>query len=159
MINFKRALCVVFVFGLCFSLFLSCSSSSIYARGALFESVLRPYPSHAAMLVNQRCAKYEKGKCIELDHQIFDLKKSGDKKQLVDLKFICNVAGARFGICHDSAGLCQLGPYGKRPCVFCSRQVVVIKRLDIEKDFQYILNSNAICAAQDSFIGQRLFLK
>lgn len=140
-------------------LLLSCSSPKIYSRGALFETVLKVYPSHPEKLTNQRCAKYEKGKCVELDHQTFDLNVWADRKQLLELKFICNVAGERFGICHTDNGLCQIGPYGKRPCVFCSRQVIVIKRLDMKKDFKQILNSNTICAAQDSFMGQRLFYK
>jgi hypothetical protein len=158
MLNSKSAF-VCFLVLMAAMLLLSCSTNDIYARGALFESVLRPYPSHPNKLVNQRCAKYDKGKCVELDHKVFDLSVWEDRKQLLDLKFICNVAGQRFGICHSDDGLCQLGPYGKRPCIFCSRPVIVLKRLDMRKDFQYIINSNAICAAQDSFIGQRLFLQ
>lgn len=157
MLKYKRALLSLFIIGF---LLLACSSNEIFHRGALFETLLRVYPSHPNMLVNQRCAKFDKGKCIELDHQVFNLKKPEDKKQLVDLKFICNVAGERFGVCHNYAGLCKIGPYGPRPCpIFCSRPVVILKYLDIEKDFKYILNSNTICAAQDSFMGQRLFYK
>lgn len=138
-------------------LLIACTTSTIYNRGALFEMVLRPYPSTPNVLVNQRCVKYERAVCVETDKLIFDLKKLEDRKQLIDLKFICNVAGERFGICHNDAGLCQIGPYGKKPCLFCSRQIVLLKRLDIEKDFQYILNSNTMCAAGDSFIGKRMF--
>lgn len=156
MLNFKGAsLCFLILMAV--MLLLSCSTKEIYARGALFESVLRPYPSHPERLTNQRCAKYDNGKCVELDHQTFDLSVWADRKQLLELKFICNVAGQRFGICHNDNGLCQLGPYGKKPCLFCSRPVVILKRLDMKKDYQYLLNSNAICAAQDSFMGQRLF--
>lgn len=158
MLKFKGAP-LYFLFLLAALLFtnVSCSLNKVYSRGALFDTILRPYPSEPGKLVNQRCIKYEKNNCVETDKLIFDLKNPKDKKQLIDLKFICNVAGQRFGICHEQSGLCQIGPYGKRPCLFCSRQVVILKILDIEKDFQYILNSNTICAAQDSFIGQRLF--
>lgn len=159
MLRFIRAFVCFVVLMAIFFLLSSCSTDKIYARGALFETILRPYPSHPAKLTNQRCAKYEKGKCIELDYQAFDLNVWADRKQLLELEFVCNVAGERFGICHNDNGLCQLGPYGKRPCIFCSRNVIVIKRLDMVKDYQYLLNANTICAAQDSFMGQRLFYK
>lgn len=156
MINSKSAPRVLYFF-LIALLSSSCSTYTIYSRGALFEMVLRPYPYHESLLVNQSCTEYKDNKCIKADVVVFNLKKEEDKKQLVDLKFICNVAGARFGICLDSPGLCQTARIGKRPCIFCPKKTVVVKRLDIETDFQYILNANTVCAAQDSFMGKRLF--
>ena len=156
MLLFKRPpllVCVSFVL----VFLLSCNSDKIYSRGALFDLVIRPYPAYKNLLVNQRCIKYEKGICIETDILAFDLKKEADRTQLIRSKFLCNVGGQRFGICSNSAGLCQQSRIGKRPCLFCERSIVTIKKLDIEKDFQYILDSNTLCAAQDSFVGKRLF--
>lgn len=134
---------------------LSCTTTPTYSRGALFEQILRPYPAHPNMLVNQACVKYERGVCIQIDTVLFDLKKEEDKKQLRDLKFICKVGAERFGICFEGAGLCQMTK--AKLCRLCVKKYIVIKQLDIERDFQFILNSNTLCAAQDSFIGKRLF--
>jgi len=109
------------------------------------------------MLVNQRCIEYDKTKCVKTDTLVFDLKVDEDKKQLRELKFICKVGADRFGICEEGAGLCQYTRV--KSCLLCSKKYVLFKRLDIEKDFKFILNSNSYCAAQDSFIGKRMFFE
>jgi hypothetical protein len=135
-------------------LLVCCTSTTIYTRGALFDLVLRPYPAYPYTLSNQRCVDKE---CKQTDVKSFDLSVIDDRKQLRDLKFTCNVAGERFGICHDSNGLCQLTKAAKRPCLFCERPIIVFKRLDMRDDFQFLVNSSAICAAQESFMGGVLF--
>jgi len=134
----------------------TCSTNEIYERGALFDLIVRPYPNEIGLLSNQRCVEYKDGKCSKTDKKSWDLRNESQRQELIQMKFHCNVGGKRFGICSDYSGLCHTRPY--RKSWFHSWTFPIYEYLDSEKDFQHLINSNTICAAMDSYVGQRLFL-
>ncbi len=136
----------------------SCSSPQVLERGALFDILLRAYPGETGKLTNQRCKEYKGDDCIAFDRLNFDLTDSVQRKQLINLKFICDVAGERFGICLDGAALCQLATYEKRVLgIVVKRYTYVRRRIDAVKEHQFFVDANTYCVAQESDLGKVMF--
>lgn len=132
-----------------------CSSHDdrIYSRGPLFEQRLAVRPGHEASLTNQTCKLREEGKCVEMDVKVYDMRGSEIREQLVDLKFVCNVAGVRYRIDRNAPDLV----HQKCERSWFKRKCEVVSRLSFVDDFDRLVNSATVCAAQDSAMGQVLF--
>ena len=131
----------------------ACSTPKLYPRQPLFEQRLAPRPGYKG-LTNQVCEEKSKDDtCTKWSVIVYDLADPLVRKQLRDLKFICNVAGQRFRIDGARNGLTSWTDCG----FWCKYQEVDF--IDMEKDMQRLINSNTVCAAQESTFGRFLFLK
>lgn len=137
---------------------LSCITSctitpTIYTRQPLFDQRLAPTAGHKG-LTNQVCKAWVDDKCTQMDMVEYDLALPEVRKQLVDLKFVCNVAGVRYGV-----DLARPELINQKCGGFFSRSCDPVDTIDVTKDLQKLINANTVCAAQDSAYGKSLFLK
>jgi hypothetical protein len=135
-----------------FVLLAACSTPKIFVRQPLFEQRLAPRPGFVG-LTNQVCELKEDNKCTKWSVAVYDLKDPIVRQELIRLKFVCNVSGMRYRISPDRNGLSSW-----HDCGFWCKYVEV-SYLDMEKDHQKLLNSNTVCASQDSDFGKFLFLR
>jgi hypothetical protein len=81
-----------------------------------------------------------------------------ERQQLIDLKFVCDVGGQRFGVCADKAALCQVTTYKKTFLgIKVKTYTAVIKEISLVDKYDQLLNANTYCAAQESDLGKEMF--
>ncbi len=139
-----------------FLLLLIVSCATIYQRGPDSTLVIRPRAGHADKLTNQVCTKKDwLGRCKSFDIKEFDFNSDSVRKELRDLKFVCNVAGERFAVCEKSRGLCRLTRVDQG--WFKPKITVVKKYYSMHDDYDFLIQSNAYCCAFDSVCGRHMF--
>lgn len=93
--------CAALLFGGC------ATGPRSYANVPLVDQVLHADASKPGWLYNRACLTYDKGACTVWDVRQYALADEAFRKSAVELGMVCNVAGARWKICPDKAGLCQ----------------------------------------------------
>lgn len=141
------------------SFFMFGCASKIYSRSALIDQILRARPGHKN-LTNQICDEYRADDCLRPNVVEYDISDPALRKTLTDLKFVCNVAGQRYEICLDKPGLCTYTEQvSKFLFIVTDRKIVLLDYIPIPEKTQFLLDSNTICAAQESAFGQMMFVK
>lgn len=137
----------------------SCSTPKVLDRGPVAELLLRPRKEYPDMLTNRRCVAYKPrtSTCTSWDTKTFDLNDQAVRDLLRNLRFVCNVQGARFVPCPTARGLCQLtqehsgfGPWAKTT-------TKLNKYISLHSDLDFLIAANTKCAAYNSAAGQHLF--
>ncbi len=139
--------------------FAGCSTElPVYDRGALFDLIIWASPKYPGKLINQNCVKYEKDACVQFDVMQFDLADEAQRKSLWDQMFMCNVGGQRYAICKTKPGLCMNGERIKKFIgIVVSRDIIEVDYIPLKEGFQFLADSNTICAAKNSLIGREEF--
>jgi hypothetical protein len=136
-----------------------CSSSpQIYPRKELISWELRPRTGHIG-LTSQRCIKYEKEKCIELDLVEFDLNKDEDRKRLHDARFVCRVEVSPrpwYRICRELHGLCQQAEITTGSWFNRKKEIKLISFIDINKGYNFLIDSGAYCISLNNPLSSEL---
>jgi hypothetical protein len=134
---------------------MACATFGLYNRQPLFEQRLVPRPEFEGFLTNQLCVKYEGRKCVQIDVRTYDMRDVDIRKELIHLLFICNIAGRRFRIDLARPGFIEQRQEG---WVF-QKKLKELEFISVVTQYKRLLNSNTVCAAQDSQFGKTLFLK
>jgi len=137
-------------------LLVNCTTKPIYHRGPLKEQVLRPRTGYEGRLTNKRCIERKKysEECLKFDVVEYDLNRTGVRNLLRDLKFVCNVRGARFVPCEKSTGICQL----HRVKVGWGKYEIQVKKyLSMNDDYGFLVGADTYCASIDSTVGRQMF--
>lgn len=119
---------------------------------------LTPRPGHEGSLTNRICRKWEGSECKEVSVISYDLNDPNVRYQLNEFKFACNVAGSRYRVCLDRAGLCrtemtqECKKWGKtffRRATVCREwgNRIDTKFIDINASYQFLINAATECRA------------
>lgn len=143
------------LFALLFLFGCSTTNNKVLDRGPLINQRLQFRPGYEG-LVSQTCAEFKGDKCLRMDRKIYDLRDEEIRKQLIEVKMICNVGGARYRVCRETKGLCRQ-TVTRSGFLGLSKKVTLLDVKLQERDFQSLLNLNTWCASQDSTLGQLMF--
>lgn len=113
----------------------------VYPRNALVNEILRPRTGYKG-LTNRACSKTDpKMGCVAYEVKDYLLDDLPTRKSLSDLVFVCNVAGKRYKVCPDKAGLCRKHCEG---FIFksCEEDFLPIT------GYQFLIDSATKCASQ-----------
>lgn len=138
---------------------LGCSTPApLEVRGPLFEQRLAPRPGFVG-LVNQVCIGRKGAACDRMEEIDYDLARPEIRARLSEVRMVCNVAGDRLVVCPDKPGLCSYAEKSKRFLwIRYSREWVEARFIPIKEGYQTLLDAKTWCAAQESLLGQAMFL-
>jgi hypothetical protein len=142
-------LALIFIYGC------STRNNPTLDRGPLMRQRLQFRPGFDG-LVNQTCAEFKGEKCLKMDTKVYDLRDEDVRRQLIEVKLMCNVGGHRYRVCRETKGLCRQTEV-RSGFLGLHKEIKLVDVKFQERDFQSLLNLNTWCAAQDSTLGQMMF--
>lgn len=117
----------------------SCTHAPKYPRNALVDQILR-FRTGFTGLTNRACGQYnEKNECTRYDVLNHDLEDGAVRRYLIELGFVCKVAGKRFKICREDAALCRM----RREGLFGSSKK--IEKVYVKTRHQFLIQASAKC--------------
>lgn len=138
-------------------IFVGCASQSPPTRPALINQILRPRPGYEGRLTNQFCKAYKDGKCTDKDVVEYDIRLQEVRDRLLTARFVCVVGNKRFRVCHELHGLCHQTEVTTGSWPFRKKEIKLLEVLDIEKNYQTLIDLNTVCASMDSDVGREFF--
>lgn len=134
-----------------------CSSQKeIYTRKDLVSLILRPRPGYKG-LTNQRCAKWDKEKCVEKDVLDFDLEDDAQRLRLHAARFVCRVGeGPHYRICKQLKGLCQQTSVTTGSWFNRKTEIKLVSVLLMKDSYQYLIDKGTYCLSMDNPMSQDL---
>lgn len=140
------------------ALLIGCASTEreIIPQQPLLNQRLAPRPGFKGKLTNQFCVELDEKNpkiCKKSSIIEYDMNDPNVRLSLVELEFICNVAGKRYRISIDSPSLIST-KYMKK--LFSKK--AVNEYINFNDQYDRLLNANTFCAAKNSILGQSMFL-
>ena len=127
-------------------LLISCEKKNDHANFSRQRFVPRPGYDHH--LTNRVCRSNKLGSCKEWSIRAYDLRDDLVRKQYVDFKIACRIAGRRFRVCLDKPGFCRRERVCKKKSGFfkkkCKKWDKKIEYIPIS-NYQYLIDSNLEC--------------
>lgn len=134
------------------SLIFGCTTKELPSRGELFDQRVAFRSSFPEGVTNRFCEEFSGGKCVRWNIIEYNLMRPEVRAEFYRLKFVCNVAGERYIISKDFAGLERW----TLSSVFKKKKLVGAYYLP--RDNQLLVNSQAWCGALESIHGRVMFL-
>lgn len=147
--DFSGVVWIGFALGLLWiAITLTSCAGQTYPHAPMFKQIIRMRAGHSG-LTHQVCAEKDwMGRCQKFDLLEYDLSSADIRKQLVDLEFICKVAGSRFKIDRDAPRLIRIR--WDKPCWLCKREPVVDKAI-LWSATPYLLNAGTFCYSEKAY--------
>lgn len=124
------------------AMLLSGCAGQVNPHDVLLKQIIRYREGHQGP-THQVCAEKDwLGKCQKMDLREYDLKSAAVRKQLVDLQFICKIAGSRYKIDPDQPRFIRYT--WKRECWLCEKKPVIEKAIPVT-DFLFLLSAGTYC--------------
>jgi hypothetical protein len=88
-------------------------------------------------------------KCLNWSISEYSLENPEVRKGLIDMSFVCKVAGRRFKIDPDQPGLARYKE--DRPCWLCKKETTIVERISLKDNLPYLIAAATICYSQNFY--------
>ena len=116
----------------------------VYPLRPMIDQILSPYPGEKGF-VHRVCRKYsEDGICDEWYWDRYLLTNPTTRKNLLRLKFICNVGGRPFAPCENENALCLYHDCS-RGFLRLGRRKCKLTKLSMVDDYDFLVKAQTFC--------------